>query len=180
MTESEHGRLPALIIVTGRPGAGKSTLAHALARALRCPVVSRDEIKEGLVRTAEETGAPVDDADLTRRASDAFFDVLALLVGRGVTVVGEAAFQHKVWAPMLEPLQRVASVRIVLCQLDAERARDRRVARSRSDPERERFHAEAKTPVDYDPPRLDVPTLRVDTSDDYNPAFNAIVDFAHG
>jgi predicted kinase len=180
MTDSEQGRLPVLIVVTGRPGAGKSTLAHALGQAVRCPVISRDTIKEGLVRTAEQTGAPADDADLTRRASDAFFDALALLLAGGVTVVAEAAFQHRVWAARLKPLQTVARVRIVLCELDAERARDRRVVRSRSDPGRERFHAEAKTPTEYDPPRLAVPTLQVDTTGKYDPAFDAIVEFARG
>ena len=42
---------PYLIVVTGRPGAGKSTFAHAFARSAFLPVVSRDEIKEGYVHT---------------------------------------------------------------------------------------------------------------------------------
>jgi len=40
-----------LIVVTGRPGSGKTTLAHTLAKAIHCPLISRDEIKEGLVNT---------------------------------------------------------------------------------------------------------------------------------
>lgn len=174
-----------LIVVTGRPGAGKTTLAHALAQAVRCPAVSRDEIKEGLVRTAGDGGAPEGDQDLTRRATDAFFDALALLLGHGVSVVAEAAFQHKVWAPRLEPLHAVARVRVVLCELDAERALARRVARGAGDPRRARFHPEgaggdrpAMSAGGYDPPRLEVPMLRVDTSDGYRPAFEAIVEFA--
>ncbi len=173
---------PALIVVAGPPGAGKTTLAHALARAVRCPAVSRDEIKEGLVRTADDGGEP--GAELQRHATDAFFDALALLLGRGVTVVAEAAFQHKVWAPRLEPLRAIARVRVVLCELDAERAHARRVARGLGDPERAWFHPELagreRPAGDYDPPRLEVPTLRVDTSDGYRPAFEAIVEFARG
>ena len=137
------------------------------------------------MRTAGDAGAPEGDEDLTRRATDAFFDALALLLGRGVTVVAEAAFQHKVWAPRLEPLQAVARLRVVLCELDAERALARRVVRGAGDPERARFHPEttghdrsAGTAGSYEPPRLEVPMLRVDTSDGYQPAFEAIVEFA--
>jgi predicted kinase len=153
-------RQPALIVVAGRPGAGKTTLAHALARAVRCPAVCRDEIKEGLVCTA---GAGEAGGDLQLRATDAFFEALALLLGRGVTVVAEAAFQHGVWAPRLEPLLAVARARIVLCEVDADLAR-----------------ARGRAPGSYDPPRLEVPTVRVDTSDGYRPAFDAIVAFARG
>ncbi len=172
----DSDRMPALIVVTGRSGAGKTTLAHALARAVRCPAVCRDEIKEGLVGTSP--GDP--GGDLQRRATDAFFDTLALLLGRGVTVVAEAAFQHKVWAPRLEPLRAVARVRVVLCETDAERALARRTTRGLDDPARARFHPEAPDgpTVSYDPPRLEVPTLRVDTSDGYRPALDAIVEFA--
>ena len=181
MAGTEERRRPALIVVTGRPGAGKTTLAGALARAVRCPAVSRDEIKEGLVHAAGGAGLPDDAPDLQRRATDAFFDALALLLGRGVTVVAEAAFQHRVWAPRLEPLLGVARVRVVLCDVDAARALARRLARGAADPERARLHPEAAGGAGtYDPPRLEVPTLRVDTSDGYEPALEAIVAFARG
>lgn len=180
MTETAEMNRPALIVVAGRPGAGKTTLAHALARAVRCPAVCRDEIKEGLVFTAGGAGEP--GGDLQRRATDAFFDALALLLGRGVTVVAEAAFQQRVWAPRLEPLRAFARARVVLCEVSPDVARARRAARGLGDPGRARFHPEApgRAPAaeDYDPPRLDVPTLRIDTSDGYRPAFDAIVEFA--
>jgi len=179
MTETHEPRQPALIVVTGRPGAGKTTLAHALARAMRCPLVSRDEIKEGLVRTAGDIGPP--EAELTSRATDTFFDVLALLLSRGATVVAEAAFQHKVWSPRLEPMRELATIRLVVCELDPELALARRVARSLADPEWPRFHPEpTRSAAGYDPPRLQVPTLRVDTSNGYRPSFETIVEFAHG
>ena len=56
--------------------------------------------------------------------------------------------------------------------------------RGLGDPERARFHPEssgdrpAGRAGDYDPPRLDAPTLRVDTSDGYRPDFEAIVEFS--
>jgi len=168
----------ALTVVTGRPGAGKTTLAHDLARAVRCPLVARDEIKEGLVCTAGDVTTDNQD-DLQRLATDVFFDVLALMLGRGVTLVAEAAFQHNVWAARLEPLRAVARLRIVVCEIDPERALARRTARARADADRQRFHPErTDVTAGYDPPRLDVPTLLVDTSDGYQPAFESIVEFA--
>ena len=41
--------LPTLIVVSGPPRAGTTTLAHAIAQAIPCPAVCRDEIKEGMV-----------------------------------------------------------------------------------------------------------------------------------
>jgi predicted kinase len=176
-----HIRQPALIVVTGRPGAGKTTLAHALAQAVRCPAVCRDEIKEGLVCTIGDAADP--GADLQRRATEAFFDAVALLLGRGVTVVAEAAFQHEVWSSRLESLRAIARVRLVLCEVGPELAGARQIARGLGDPARARYHSEVpgratESTATYDPPRLDVPTLPVDTADGYDPAFDAIVEFA--
>jgi adenylate kinase family enzyme len=42
---------PLLVVIAGRPGSGKTTLAHSLARKIGCPAICRDEIKEGFVNT---------------------------------------------------------------------------------------------------------------------------------
>lgn len=188
MSETTLIRQPVLIVVAGRPGSGKTTLAHSLARAVRCPAICRDEIKEGFVNTTGESGQTGDDT--ARRVYEAFFDTVTLLLSHHITLVAEAAFQHKLWAPKLEPLQKVACIRIVLCAVAPERARSRHRERSQADPARERFHDDRALqaawenhglPVrDYDPPHLDVPLLTIDTSDGYQPTFETIVAFARG
>ncbi len=179
---------PTLAIVAGRPGSGKTTLAHALARAVRCPAICRDEIKEGLVNSL---ATPVSRSDaLQRQANEAFFKSIELLLRNGVSLVAEAAFQHKLWAPNIEPLLAAAAVRVVVCSVDAELARSRHIQRGLADPDRERYHGDPAVqafregrnlPIgEYDPPRLGVPTLPVDTTDGYRPDFDQIVSFARG
>ena len=168
---------PALIVVTGEPGSGKTTLGLPLSKALRCPRISRDEIKEGLINTPGNPGAPAD--DIARHAYETFFNTVDLLLSRGVTLIAEAAFQHKVWAPKLDPLREIARVRIIVCFVDPELARSRRVRRSADDPDRLRFHPDPMASVhEYDPPHFDVPTLIVDCSSDYVPSFEEIIAFA--
>ena len=82
---------PRLILVTGPAGSGKTSLAYALGRAIGCPVVSRDAIKEGMV-VAEPGFAATTGDHLTARAYEVFFATLALMLRAEVTVVAEAAF----------------------------------------------------------------------------------------
>ena len=76
---------------------------------------------------------------------------------------------------------------MVVCALDPDLARSRFIERGLLDAERGRYHSDravraAKEGVElpvggYDPPDLPVPTLTVDTSDGYHPAFEDIVSF---
>jgi len=180
---------PLLIVVTGRPGSGKTTLAHKLAQEIRCPCLCRDEFKEGLVNTAGS-----DHAALGKGANlevyETFFQAIELLLRRGITLVAEAAFQHKLWAPKLEPLQVLCRLRMVVCTLDPQMGRARFVERGLADPHRQRFHGDRAVqaaregvalPVgEYEPPHLPAPTLTVDTTDGYRPDLAGIVAFVAG
>jgi len=177
--------LPRLIVVTGRPGAGKTTLAHALGRRVRCPVLCRDEFKEGFVNTTGQIGSPGD--EIGRGIYHLFFNVIEQMLRGRMTLVAEAAFQHKAWAPQLERLRSIAEVRMVLCELPAEVARQRHIDRGLADVDRERFHDDRPVraarqgqplPIEeYDLPRLDVPCLTVDTSNGYRPGLPEIARF---
>lgn len=66
---------PKCIIVTGRAGAGKTTLSKKLGARLWMPVISRDEIKEGYVNTfgVKHDQLP-NDTDLV--VTNLFFDLV--------------------------------------------------------------------------------------------------------
>jgi predicted kinase len=176
--------LPTLIVVSGPPGSGKTTLAHALASAVGCPAICRDEIKEGMVHTVPGFTAGRDD-ELSRRTNPVFFSVLETLLRAGVTTVAEAAFQDRLWRPGLEPLQDLARIRVVHCTVDPEVAFQRSLRRSAQNQRRRAHPDPGPSDADeylqrlraFDRVALDAPSASVDTTDGYRPALSDIVAF---
>jgi len=175
--------LPTLVVVSGPPGAGKTTLAHAIARAVGCPAICRDEIKEGMVHATPGFIASERD-ELAMRTLPTFFGVIELLLRAGVTIV-EAAFQDRLWRLGLEPLRSLARIRVVHCTVAAEVALERRVRRMADDPLR-RAHdvsrpdgaaVEALRHDAFDRVSIDAPWVEVDTTDGYEPGLETIVGF---
>jgi predicted kinase len=169
---------PRLILVTGAPGSGKTTLAYALATAIGCPVVSRDAIKEGLVAAEPGSSGATSDS-LTLRAYEVFFATLDLLLRAEVTTVAEAAFGHQRWAHGLRSLAGLADLRVIRCQVSELLARSRMRQRLDTDPTRA-AHADGDhlaAPWSFEPLTVDSPALNVVTSNGYDPDLPTVVAF---
>jgi predicted kinase len=176
---------PKCIIVAGRPGSGKNTLATKLAKALWMPLVSRDEIKEGYVNTFgvrhDELGP-----DANARATDLFFEIVHHYLEAQISIVIEAAFQHHVWEPRIAKIAELASPFIVLCSIDDAVAARRYLERGLADSNREFYHGdnmvvhyrktgEILPHADWTPPTFDLPTIKVSTEGEYVPSIDEVV-----
>lgn len=176
---------PKCIIVTGRAGAGKTTLAKKLGERLWMPVISRDEIKEGYVNTfgVKHDRLPPDTDGLV---TDFFFRLVNQYLAGKISVVIEAAFQHKVWEPRMPEILELASTTIVLCSVDEVVAAKRHLERGLENPKREFYHNDNRVvhyrktgeflyPAGYEAPKFDVPTIEVSTMGEYVPCIDEIV-----
>jgi predicted kinase len=185
---SSEGRRPTLVLVTGPGGSGKTTLAHLVAGAIGCPAVCRDEIKEGMVHaTPGFRPSPAD--PLTQRTVTTFFAVIGLLLRSGVSLVGEAAFQNRLWHFGLDELADLAEVRVLRCDVSPALARTRMIERLATDPRRVAAHADSQAlhlaPASdasgaFDHLHIPAPTLSVDTANGYRPALEDVIAFIDG
>ena len=140
-------RQPHLILITGLPGTGKSTLARALARHYAMPLLCKDAIKEPLF---DVIGAP--ERQDSRRLSDASFAVMfALLrdcVAAGTDVILEGNFRpgdHE--AALLDCPARIAQI---LCRVP-EPVRIARLKARTTDPSRHPGHRDVEFVLSHTP-----------------------------
>ena len=170
---------PQLIIVTGRPGSGKSTLSQILSKEIRCPLVSRDEIKEGYVNTTEKEHYKISEEE-NKKIYNVFFDTIENFLDNNITIIAEAAFQHKLWMNKYQNLALKSNITIIICKIDSESAYRRYIKRKSDDPLWEYFHGDATFSIkheQYDCIKSPEPTLEVDTTNSYNPNIEDIILF---
>jgi predicted kinase len=96
--------VPVLVIVSGPPAAGKTTLAAALGKELRLPVFDRDDLKDSLFDTLGWS-----DRAWSQRLGLAAYELLYLvadrLLARGVSVILDTNFQRDALSKWLGELR---------------------------------------------------------------------------
>jgi len=106
-----------LIVITGLPGSGKTTLARQLAMAHRLALLAKDDIKEPLLQVLKGN------ADDSRRVSDAAFQVLFNLAQKlpddGCDLIIEGNFRASEHAAALGELAGARALRAlqILCRV---------------------------------------------------------------
>jgi predicted kinase len=121
-----------LILVTGFPGTGKTTLSRALANSLRLVCVNKDEIKERLAdRLKADT---LQESRALSRATYAVMDYLMEAhVDAGSALIAESNFPADVYGETLRKLRERAPCEIfqILCKAEPEILVRRLVNRAR-------------------------------------------------
>ncbi len=175
---------PTLILVSGAPATGKTTLALRIGRELNRPVLCKDAIKERLFDTL---GAR--DRARSRELGAASFAVLyettARLLDAGVEAVVEGNFQRGPSERELQALTEKARAVLVHCYTTPELVTRRCSQRFAEGGRHPGHHDEAAISEvlsslrsgAYDPLDLPIPVLRVDTSAGYMPRFERIREF---
>lgn len=178
---------PVLILVTGMPASGKSTLAEQLAAELGVPFFTKDGIKELLFDAEDVDSSEMDEETSERLGAQAMtvlYDIAQRIIDASGSVLLEANFRAPIARSQIEPFLSQVTVRQVACQVPMKQIVERFEGRQEAD-ERHPVHAEVDD-VDqlvedlerkhYDP-IPDLPTLLVDTSDGFDPPLPEIVRF---
>ncbi len=193
--ESQPPRQPRVVLITGAPGSGKTTLGTKLSRALQIPFLARDDVRRGLFFTAGGWGdrpgwVPSSDASV-----EAFLTMLETTASLGVSCIAE----YVLTTDRTADLERVTAagncvVIITRCERSVERFENRHrgdrlinrepvldalgyaTIEDHTTHALERVHALTEgMRTDFD-----VPTLTVRTDDGYDPTIEAVVDFVIG
>lgn len=178
---------PALVLVTGAPATGKTTLASRLSGELGWPLLSRDRVKELLWDALPEVERDAS-RDLVLKAQwPLFYALVAELLNAGVSVVAEGCVHSEWGVAELSPLTAQARTVLIHCETDRAESHRRFAGRATSSP-RHPGHDDAGLVVRVaqnpdrwahfeKPAPLGAPTLRVNTTSGLSPDFGSVLAF---
>jgi predicted kinase len=170
--------VPTLLIVTGPPASGKSTLAQQLSTRLTWSLISRDAIRE---QAFDASGHIIDHAEVNRR----FIAQINHTLARGTSLVCEAAFQNPLWQRIIAQIDTPHRIASITCHVPAPMRIARMTQRMQLDTTRSTVHADyellaAYTRGSVDPDGFvyingDWPQLDVDCTDGYQPRVDDVM-----
>jgi predicted kinase len=109
---------PLLVIVTGPPASGKTTIAAEVARQLAIPAFHKDALKELLSDTIPGSGI-----DWSRNLGSASFELLfhvgQVLITSGQSCLIEANFHQDLSLPSLIPIAKHSKIVQIVCTGEA-------------------------------------------------------------
>jgi predicted kinase len=178
--------MPLLVIVSGAPATGKTTLARRLAMDLRLLLVTKDDLKEALADAAD---GPIDLPTSIRLGLGAYavmYRVAERLLEAGAGLVLESNFRGGLSETELRPLAMLSHAGLVHCTADAavitSRYTERHLRGERHAAHRDADRSEALArdlaEGRFEPLDLPIPTMLADTTDGYDPAYEQIRVFA--
>jgi predicted kinase len=177
---------PTLVIISGAPASGKTTLARRLSFDLQLPLLAKDELKEAL---ADAMGAPRDVPASMRLGAGAYatlYLVAQQLLEARTGFIIESNFRRGVSETELQALLAWSDPGLIHCTAAPEVVQTRYAERhdrgdrhvAHLDADRTGALAEDLASGRFDPLDLAIPTLVVDTTDGWRPAYEEIRDFA--
>jgi predicted kinase len=128
------------LLITGLPGAGKTTLARVLASRYGVPVIAKDSIKEPLLDVLGASG-PTASRILSDASFAVLFGVVRELAAAGCEVIVEGNFRPGEHERPLTTAVGASKVIQVLCRVE-EGERIRRLDSRRRNTSRHRSHGE--------------------------------------
>ena len=163
-----------ILLVSGSPASGKSTLARALAEIFGYPLISKDTIKESLFDSlGDHLSSNLDASALSRRLSRAAMDLLWSLAAGCAQVILEANFRPGSDHERAQVMALEGRKLEIYCHCTPEEAERRfreRAERERHHPAHSMKTLSAELLKEFDRPVGLCPVIDVDTELPVDPA----------
>ena len=78
-----------MVLITGAPGSGKTTLAAKLSSALQLPFLARDDVRRGLFFTAGGWSSAPGEVPSSEASVEAFLSLIETTTSLGVSCIAE-------------------------------------------------------------------------------------------